>query len=60
MATKTYVCKRARLCSYLMDHGFQPYKVAPDRDKPDFDVFLFAASPELYQTVAKYFSNIGR
>ena len=27
---KTYVCKRARMCSFLIEKGFTPYKVAPD------------------------------
>lgn len=31
---KTYVCKRARMCSFLIEKGFTPYKVAPDRDNP--------------------------
>lgn len=26
---KTYVCKRARMCSFLIEKGFTPYKVAP-------------------------------
>ena len=43
---KTYVCKRARMCSFLIEKGFTPYKVAPDRDNPMYDVFLFTASPE--------------
>lgn len=27
---KTYVCKRARMCSFLIEKGFTPYKVAPE------------------------------
>lgn len=37
---KTYVCKRARMCSFLIEKGFTPYKVAPDRDNPMYDVFF--------------------
>jgi hypothetical protein len=54
---KTYVCKRARMCSFLIEKGFTPYKVAPDRDNPMYDVFLFTASPELYEAVMEYINN---
>lgn len=53
---KAYVCKRARMCSYLMERGFVPYKVVPDRDNPMYDVFLFTATPELYKHVTEYVS----
>lgn len=51
---KTYVCRRARLCSYLRGQGFSPYRVVPDKDNPVFDVFLFDATPELYTAVMEY------
>lgn len=54
---KTYVCKRARMCTYLSQRGFKPYKVCPDRDNPMYDVFLFTATPELYQAVMEYISK---
>lgn len=54
---KTYVCKRARMCSFLIEKGFTPYKVAPDRDNPMYDVFLFTASPKLYEAVMEYINN---
>lgn len=54
---KTYVCKRARMCSFLIEKGFTPYKVAPDRDNPMYDVFLFTASSELYEAVMEYINN---
>lgn len=54
---KTYVCKRARMCSFLIEKGFSPYRVAPDRDNPMYDVFLFTASPELYQAVMEYINS---
>lgn len=53
----TYVCKRARMCSFLRERGFEPYKVTPDRDNPMYDVFLFTASPELYQAVMEYINT---
>lgn len=54
---KTYVCKRARMCSFLMERWFKPYRVSPDRDNPMYDVFLFTASPELYQAVMEYINT---
>lgn len=54
---QTYVCKRARMCSFLIEKGFQPYKVAPDRDNPMYDVFLFTASSELYKAVMEYINT---
>lgn len=54
---KTYVCKRARMCTYLIEQGFKPYKVCPDRDNPMYDVFLFTATPELYKAVMEYISK---
>ena len=56
-AQKTYVCKRARMCSVWIEEGFTPYKVAPDRDNPMYDVFLFTASPKLYEAVMEYINN---
>lgn len=54
---KTYVCKRARMCSFLMEKGFNPYKISPDRDNPMYDVYLFTASDELYRAVLEYIKN---
>lgn len=51
---KTYVCKRARMCTYLVEQGFKPYRVCPDRDNPVYNVFLFTATPELYKAVMEY------
>ena len=51
---RTYVCKRTRMAAFLMERGFQPYKIAPDRDNPVFSVYLFTATPELYEAVMDY------
>lgn len=52
--SKTYVCKRSRMCSYLIDRGFSPYQIAPDRDNPHYNVYLFTATPELHKAVMEY------
>jgi len=51
---KTYVCKRVRLCRYLMDHGFKPYQISPDRANPRYNVYLFDQSDELTAAVMDY------
>ena len=55
--TKTYVCKRLRLCRHLMNCGFTPYKIVPDRDNPRFNVWLFDQSPALTETIMQYFTR---
>ena len=54
MQRKTYVCKRSRMCSYLMERGFSPYKITPDKDNPIYNVYLFTATPELHKAVMEY------
>ncbi len=51
---RTYVCKRSRMCSYLMERGFSPYRITPDRDNPKYNVYLFSATPELHRAVMDY------
>lgn len=58
MNRQTYVCKRIRLCNYLRDKGFEPYKVVPDYDNPRYNVFLFTATPELNEAVIEYINQI--
>ncbi|MGE9970920.1 hypothetical protein [Candidatus Pseudoscillospira sp. SGI.172] len=58
MERRTYVCKRARMCSYLVDKGFMPYKIKPDCDNPKYNVYLFTATPELYRAVIVPFATI--
>lgn len=58
--SRTYVCKRLRLCRHLIDRGFKPYRIVPDMNNPKYNVYLFTQTPELYETVEKYFENIRR
>lgn len=51
---RAYVCKRARMCSYLVSRGFHPYRITPDQNNPAYDVYLFEATPELYAAVMDY------
>lgn len=54
MITRTYVCKRLRMCRYLIEHGFKPYKITPDRDNPRYNVYLFDHTDELAEAVTNY------
>lgn len=55
--TKTYVCKRLRLCRHLMECGFSPYKIVPDRDNPRYNVWLFDQSHGLTMAIMQYFAR---
>ena len=48
---KTFKCTRLRLCNYLMDRGFFPYRVEPDPGNPPYKIYLFEESPALTAAV---------
>ena len=48
---KTFKCTRLRLCNYLMDRGFFPYRVEPDPGNPRYKIYLFEESPALTAAV---------
>lgn len=50
---KTFRCTRARLCIYLMNKGFLPYQVEPDKN-PRYKVYLFEENPALADAVSQY------
>jgi len=54
---QTYVCKRPRLCRYLMSRGFAPYQTTEDRSNPRYTVWLFDHTPDLAEAVLDYFSQ---
>ncbi len=58
MGEQTYVCKRLRLCNFLKAKGFEPYRIAPDRNNPKYNVFLFHATQELRSAVVEYLNQI--
>ena len=53
---KTFECTRLRLCNYLMDRGFFPYRAEPDSSNPHYQVYLFEDTPALTAAVARYFA----
>ena len=54
---QTYVCRRPRLCRYLMDCGFAPYRTTADRSNRHYTVWLFEHTPALSAAVLDYFSQ---
>ena len=53
----TFICRRLRLCTYLVDAGFTPYRIEPDKRNPKYSVFLFEKTPALDIAVFRYFST---
>ena len=55
---KMYVCRRMKLCGFLLKKGFQYIEVVPDRYNPRFNCWLFKNTPELKNAVEEYYSEI--
>ena len=53
-----YVCRKLRLCNYLLSKGFKYIKSEPMRDKPVWKVWIFESTPELWMEVNNYYSQI--
>lgn len=53
-----YVCRKIRLCSFLLKKGFQYEFERADRDNPKRKVWLFKSIPELYIAIDEYYDNI--
>lgn len=54
---KTFVCKRLRMCKYLMKQGFVAYGTQPDKSNPEFINWLFEATPELASALNRWFNE---
>ena len=44
---KTYVCRRMRVLSHLLQNGFEPFAVSTDFNNPKYKVWLFTETKEL-------------
>lgn len=53
-----YTCKRLRLLQYLKENGFIPVMTIPDVSNPRYNVWKFKNSPELEQTIERYFEEL--
>lgn len=52
-----YVCRRLRLCSYLLKRGFKYIETRKDRNNPKYDVWLFKQTPELRCAIEDYYES---
>lgn len=52
-----YVCRKLRLCSYLLKAGFHYVEEREDRWNPKFRVWIFEMSPELMNVVNEYYAS---
>ena len=53
-----YVCRRMKLCGFLLNKGFKYIKVVPDKYNPKYNCWLFDSSPELLNAVEEYYLQI--
>lgn len=53
-----YLCRRMKLCGFLLKKGFKYEKVVPDKYKPNYNCWLFPMSPELKNAIEEYYSEI--
>lgn len=52
-----YICKRMKLCSYLLREGFNYTNVIKDKDNPKYNCWVFENTPELMNAIEKYYSH---
>ena len=50
-----YVCRKIRLCSFLLQKGFQYESEREDREDSKRKVWLFRSTPELYNAIEEYY-----
>lgn len=51
-----YVCRRVKLCGFLIGKGFQYLFSRPDRKNKDYSVWLFEDTPELRAAIEEYYA----
>lgn len=59
MKKQIYVCRRFRLLSHLLQHGFEPFRTQPDVNNPHYNVWLFHEDEEgkLRDCIEDYYSQ---
>ena len=50
-----YVCKKMRLCSYLLREGFHYIKIVQDKNNSKYNCWLFKRTPELMNAIEEYY-----
>lgn len=51
-----YVCRKMKLCSFLLTKGFKYERIEPNKFNPKYNVWLFRPSPELNVAIEEYYS----
>ena len=54
----TYVCRKIRLCAYLLEKGFMYEKETVDITNPKYKVWLFKDGNEIRNAIEDYYSSI--
>lgn len=52
-----YLCRRIKLCSFLIKNGFRYEKVVKDKYNPKYNCWLFKNTPELLNKIDEYYSE---
>lgn len=52
-----YVCRRMKLCSFLLSKGFKYEKVEPDKFNEKYSVWIFKSTPELRLAIEEYYAQ---
>lgn len=50
-----YVCRRMRLCSFLLEKGFKYLSTREDKYNPNYKVWLFENTLELRIAIEEYY-----
>lgn len=53
-----YVCRRLRLCSYLVENGFEILQTCIDKQNPKYNVWLFSDTKQLRDKVEDYYREL--
>lgn len=54
--SKGYVCRKIRLYSFLLDNGFKPVQVRPDREQNERLVWIFDDTQSLRDVIEEYYA----
>ena len=53
-----YLCRRMKLCGFLLKKGFNYEKIIADKYNPRYNCWLFKNTPELKNAVEEYYAQI--
>lgn len=53
-----YLCRRMKLCGFLLKKGFKYEQIVQDKYNPKYSCWLFKNTPELRNAIEEYYSQI--